>query len=365
MPAQNYMILDARRDHSLRVPRPDLTIKIGVPNACGVCHLNRAAGWALESVEGWFGPERGRQPHYGEAIDAGRRGLPGATDRLLAVLDDRGLPGIVRATAVSLLRPPFSPEALAGLERAAIDSESLVRRAAAAQIEYVGSPQAGRLAAQLLADSVRTVRLEAVPGAAGLPPDFFPEEQAPALAAGIEEYRRSQAVNVDRADAHLNLGNLEARLGRPAEAEAVYRRALELNPAFLPAMLNLADLYRALGREPQAESLLRESVERDPESAEAHHALGLSLVRTGRRADAIEHLARAADLAPEHVRYAYVYGVALHDDGRVDRALEVLETAYDRHPWSTDLLVALATYSREVGDTAAAARWAQKLDALH
>ncbi len=33
------MLVDPRRDHSLRVPRPDLSVKLGTPNACTGCHL--------------------------------------------------------------------------------------------------------------------------------------------------------------------------------------------------------------------------------------------------------------------------------------------------------------------------------------
>lgn len=39
MPQTTYMDVDPRRDHSLRVPRPDLSVKFGTPNACTGCHL--------------------------------------------------------------------------------------------------------------------------------------------------------------------------------------------------------------------------------------------------------------------------------------------------------------------------------------
>ena len=46
MPQTTYMDVDPRRDHSFRVPRPDLSVKLGTPNACTRCHLRdeRAAG---------------------------------------------------------------------------------------------------------------------------------------------------------------------------------------------------------------------------------------------------------------------------------------------------------------------------------
>ena len=34
MPQTTYMDVDPRRDHSFRVPRPDLSVKLGTPNAC-------------------------------------------------------------------------------------------------------------------------------------------------------------------------------------------------------------------------------------------------------------------------------------------------------------------------------------------
>ena len=46
MPTKTYMVVDARRDHSIRVPRPDLSISLGTPNACSQCHGDRPARWA-------------------------------------------------------------------------------------------------------------------------------------------------------------------------------------------------------------------------------------------------------------------------------------------------------------------------------
>ena len=48
MPAKTYMGVDLRRDHSFRVPRPDLTETIGVPNACNACHTDRPPAWAAK-----------------------------------------------------------------------------------------------------------------------------------------------------------------------------------------------------------------------------------------------------------------------------------------------------------------------------
>ena len=68
------MVVDPRRDHSFRVPRPDLTLKIGTPNACGGCHSDRDARWASDAVAQWYPHGRSTTPHFGEALEAGRRG---------------------------------------------------------------------------------------------------------------------------------------------------------------------------------------------------------------------------------------------------------------------------------------------------
>src|SRR5262249_29298395 len=112
MPLKNYMVVHGRRDHSLRIPRPDLTVKIGTPNACNACHKDRPARWATAAVEKWYGHPAGQTPHYGEAVAAGRAGSPGAESQLIALLGDRQQPGIVRATALGALRGPGSAPAI-------------------------------------------------------------------------------------------------------------------------------------------------------------------------------------------------------------------------------------------------------------
>jgi hypothetical protein len=42
MPGRTYMGIDYRPDHSFRLPRPDLTLALGTPNACDRCHVDKA-----------------------------------------------------------------------------------------------------------------------------------------------------------------------------------------------------------------------------------------------------------------------------------------------------------------------------------
>jgi hypothetical protein len=70
MPAATYMVVDSRRDHSLRIPRPDLSVTLGTPNACNGCHSNRDARWAAARVAAWFGNDRVGYQRLGVAFSA-------------------------------------------------------------------------------------------------------------------------------------------------------------------------------------------------------------------------------------------------------------------------------------------------------
>jgi tetratricopeptide (TPR) repeat protein len=92
-----------------------------------------------------------------------------------------------------------------------------------------------------------------------------------------------------------------------------------------------------------------------------HHALGLALTRLKRREEALDELRRAAELDPERARYAYVYAVGLHSAGHVDDAMAALKASLARHPGDRDTLLALVSFSRDVGDVATALDYAEQL----
>ena len=55
MPTTTYMVVDPRHDHSMRIPRPDLSVTLGVPNACTNYHTKRTARWAADAIAKWTG----------------------------------------------------------------------------------------------------------------------------------------------------------------------------------------------------------------------------------------------------------------------------------------------------------------------
>ncbi len=361
MPPKLYMVIDERRDHAIRAPRPDLTLKIGTPNACNGCHTKESPQWAADATAKWYGPTRANTKHYGEAIDAGRRNLPGAERALTQLASDATQPAIARATALSLLRGHLSPDSGPAVQSALADPDPLVRDAAVSALADVDPRMRVPLTSPLLVDPVRTVRIDAARALASVPSTQVPEALHPMVAEGLAEYRAAQQLNSDRPEGLMNLAVLASEGGDTAEAERLYRAALHLTPALPDIYVNLADLYRTQGREADAERELRKGLAIAPSSADLHHALGLSLVRAKRLPEALPEFARATQLDPDASRYAYVYAVALNGAGKTPQAIAELERAQHLHPGDVDLVAALATMNRDRGDRDAARGWAQKL----
>jgi predicted CXXCH cytochrome family protein len=361
MVQRTYMVIHGRRDHSFRVPRPDLSEKVEAPNACTGCHAKRDAHWAAQAIVHWYGPERHRGPRYAEAIHAGRNSLPGAEQALTTIAMDASIPPIARATAVSLLPQYLSPNSLPAIIESAKDADPLVRRAAMEAMTSLDPQTRVPIAFRLLEDPVRSVRLEALGSVLDSPPGALSVDQQQALDAAIAEYRQVQTFNADRADARVNLGMLEMRLGKPQAAQQAYEAAIRLQPSFAPSYVNLADLFRSQGEEAKAEQALRAGLQVDAHIAELHEALGLALVRQKRLREAANELARAAQLRPDVPRYAYVHAIALNELGDVRGAIKVLGKAHERHPGERQIVMALVEYNARAGDRAAAIRWAKKL----
>ena len=361
MPETTYMVIDPRRDHSMRIPRPDLSVAHGTPNACNACHRENDAAWAAQQIAQWTG---GRTPHgyqtFTPAYAAAAGNAVDAQARLGNVATDPTTPGIARAGALTRLQrlPGRSLEFVAG--KNLTDPDPLVRRAAVESLADLPAERRLPLLAPLLEDKVRTVRIEAASALAGAMAGATPAQQS-AFDKAAAEFIAAQRFNADTAEARTTLGSFLANLGRTQEAEQQLKAAIALDPAFVGAYANLADLYRVLGRDAEGEGLLLEALRRAPSSAELQHTHGLLLVRLDRKPEALAAFARAAKLAPGNARFAYVHAVALDSAGNSKAALAEIRRVLPLNPRDTELLIAAATFSRNAGDFKAMQGYLQEL----
>jgi Flp pilus assembly protein TadD len=351
MPARIYMGVDARRDHGFRVPRPDLTVETGSPNACGNCHTDRDASWAMAAVRDWYGDDQAAQP--ASAVHAARSGTIGANEMLLGTIDNQEMPGLARGTALASLRGPYTTRVASSIQKALASPDPFVRIGALRALPSLQPELRAQWGGPLLADPLRAVRIEAVRVVSPHRDVLHLQYGAAFREAEIELIESLRAIE-ERPEAHINLGNYYVGTGEVAAAEDEFRIALGLDPKSVGARVNLADLYRQLDRDEEAEQLIREGlalISEDAGIAALRYSLGLLLVRKEQQDSALAEFRAAAEMQPEDPRFVYVYGVALHSLGHTDQAISALSAAARKFPADFDIHWGLATILRDLGRT--------------
>jgi predicted CXXCH cytochrome family protein len=364
MPARTYMVVDRRHDHGFRVPRPDLSAKLGTPNACNDCHADKTPEWAAAAIERQHGANRKGFQNYAAAFHAGWTDQADAVALLAVVAGNPNVPGFARASALTGLASHLSPATMNLARTGLSDPDPMVRIGALDMLEPVPAAQIWPLVSPLLTDFNRGVRIRAASLLAAVPAANQPPADRDRFAHAAAEFIAAQRLNADRPEARSALGNFFARRGATGDAEAEYKAALRLSPQYASATINLADLYRSLGRDSDGEAALRAAVAAAPQDAGLHHALGLTLIRLKRHEEALAELQQAAALDRDRARYAYVYAVALNSAGRGGDAMAVAKENLQQHPADRDTLMALIGFSRDGGDVAGALAYAERLGAL-
>jgi Tfp pilus assembly protein PilF len=364
MPGRNYMVVHFRRDHSLRAPRPDLSVQIGTPNACSQsgCHADKPLRWAVEAYNKWYGVKR--KPHYGTVLAAARERKPEARADLLELAADRLRPAIVRATALDLLWVYPGEEGMRLLQQALADEDALIRRTAAHHIRFADPGQLVKVLAPLLKDPALAVRIEAASRLAEVPQTLLTEAQAKDFKSALEEDRKVLAYTADMPSGRYNWAILEQNLGRPDLAEKQYRRALAVDDQFYLAQVNLALLLNRQGKNAEAEQLLKAALRLNPRNAGVAFNLGLLLAEEGKPAEAETALRTAVKTDPQMAAAAYNLAVLVAPKN-VAEAVELSRRAAELRPEEPRYAFTLAFYQRQRGDQAGAAKTLEQLLQRH
>jgi Tfp pilus assembly protein PilF len=342
MPERPYMVIDYRADHSFRIPRPDLSIKMGTPNACNRCHVDKTDQWSDEYTTKWYGP--GRKAHYGAVIDEGRKRSTQAHKDLIKLAGDPLYPVIVRSTALALLAAYPGEETRRAYELALMDDEALIRRTAVDHLIVSDPKRQAELLTSMLYDPVTAVRIEAARRMAELAEPQLDSNQKMIFEASLDEYRKSMEYSADFAFGRHNLANLYVALKQPQKAVENYQAAIKIDHLFYPAKVNLAMLYNQIGKNSEAEILLREVAASHPEMVEVHYSLGLLMAEEKKYAEAAQHLKQAAAGMPNRARVHYNLGLLLQYLKQDSEAEAALLKAQELEPDSLDYLYALADF---------------------
>ena len=360
MPATTYMSVDPRRDHSLRIPRPDLSAIAGTPNACNTCHEDRSVAWAADALERWGIRFADAESDRARVLQRARQGDAGAVRALHAIAMDDDTPAIWRATAAAELGRFPSRQVVESAALLLTSEDAMLRLGAVRAIEFLPWPQRLQTLEPHLRDPATAVRMELARMLADVPQAYVEER----VAALFDEYLQSLARHADMPESLSQQGNFLVARRLYARAEQTYRQALESDAQHVPTLLNLADLYRVLERDVEARAVLSTAIASAPAQAAPHHALGLLETRADNQDIALRHLERAAALETGGIRYRYVYAIALYDTGNAPAALEVLRSLLGVAPGNPDVLLALVNYSRKSDRIEDARRYADELRKL-
>lgn len=158
----------------------------------------------------------------------------------------------------------------------------------------------------------------------------------------LDMHQQAQALGLDVADAHYNLGNSLQSLGRQEEAVAAYRRALLRQANHPLALLDLARLRWRMGH-PDFDSELRRASDAQPASAQAAAVRAHLLWRAERYRDAHVAYSEAVEREPQVARFHDGQGRCLVRMGDVEAGLAVQERAISMAPGDAELHLNMAT----------------------
>ncbi|NOR71353.1 MAG: hypothetical protein GQ532_16935 [Methylomarinum sp.] len=75
----------------------------------------------------------------------------------------------------------------------------------------------------------------------------------------------------------------------------------------------------------------------------------------------METLRKAAEIEADNVRYQYVYAVAVAEK-QPRKAIKILESTLKKHTGNMDVLMALVSYNKQLGDKANVLKYSQQAE---
>lgn len=340
MTGRFYMGNDFRRDHSFRVPRPDLSLKYDTPNACVQCHKDKDNAWAWENFKEQYGvPD---YQHFSELLAPGLLGHLDGMESLLTLVKDTAQPDIARASAVRSMSNYIGPETVSKVLLFLNDSSPMVRATSLDVLSELNTTDYVNYFLPLLKDEKRSVRVKAFFGIGGLGEDQIPESYKEVYKKVKKEFFAYLKINSDFVGGRVKKANYYLKKGDVLKGIEGYESALAIDPINNIARTNLANLYYNNGELDKAEAAFKTIISQEPEYGPTYYSLGLLFAEEEKIQEAIEQLEIASKYMPQNIRVFYNLSLLYDKNNESKKAEKAILQGLKITPENENLLYALA-----------------------
>ncbi|GGD27901.1 tetratricopeptide repeat protein [Hyunsoonleella pacifica] len=363
MTGKTYMGNDYRRDHSFRIPRPDLSLKYGTPNACTQCHTDKDDEWAWENYKKSHGTPKNK--HFSELLTPALTGDPHGFEKLLELSKDTIYPEIARASAVRAMPNYLSKTAIENMLTFLNDDSPLVRGATIDAFNDINSVDYIDYFLPLLKDEKRAVRVKAFLAVASLNEFQIPKDYKAVYSIVKKEFETHLSVTSDFTGGRAKKALYFLNKGDVANAIKWYEKALQIDGMNNMIRTNLANLYYRSKDMAKAEEAFKTIIQQEPDFGQTYYSYALLLAEQNRVDEAIDQMELAIKYMPENIRFYYNLSLLYEKANNLKKAEEIAAKGLKLDANNDSLLYVMAYIFQKQGDLVKARNMASRLVQLY
>lgn len=320
MPESTFMKIDARREHSFMVPRPDISKASGSPDVCLACHTVKSRDWSIAEVDGWF-PQLYKQETWYQVQQRPPSGL-------MEYLLNPDEPALRRATLLEQQGRWLGQEQPSLIANLSASERAIIRESAFRVLRHGSSDHARKLGEAGLIDPSLAVRIATFESLIRLGVELNSSQWEQVRG----EYEHFLEMQSDLPSGLVLRARYLLARDFAYKAQKSLERALVKDPGYAPATILLTDILRSGGLNLDAIKVINRTLIESPNEATLIHLRGLINLKLKEYEQALKDLKQASDLEQEQWLFGYRYAVALFQLQQKTEAREATAALLERFP---------------------------------